>query len=285
MSASEETIGLDNARGSNMARVTSADGTEIACWTSGEGAPLVLVHGAPADHTRFVPLLPYLEPYATVYALDRRGRGASGDAIDYHVTREFEDVAAVIDAVAKASGSSVDVYGHSFGGLCAFGAATLTTNIRRLVLYEGWPLVDLHAWALPPDIGERLDRVLAAGDGEAVAELVFRELAMTPEDELNALRSQPSWPARVAAAAKIPREIAAVADTPFDADVAATITVPTLLLTGSDSGDPSAADIETVAAALTDARIVVIDGQQHVADILVPEVFSEHLLAFLRDRR
>jgi hypothetical protein len=38
-----------------------------------------------------------------------------------------------------------------------------------------------------------------------------------------------------------------------------------------------------VAAALTDARIVVIAGQQHVADIMVPEVFAGHLLAFLRD--
>lgn len=28
-----------------MRRVTSRDGTEIACWTSGEGPPLVVVHG------------------------------------------------------------------------------------------------------------------------------------------------------------------------------------------------------------------------------------------------
>lgn len=60
--------------------------------------------------------------------MDRRGRGASGDAPDYHLAREFEDVAAVVDAVAEASGSAVDVYGHSFGGLCAFGGATLTSR-------------------------------------------------------------------------------------------------------------------------------------------------------------
>jgi hypothetical protein len=33
-----------------------------------------------------------------------------------------------------------------------------------------------------------------------------------------------------------------------------------------------------VAAALPDARIVVLEGQEHVADVLVPEVFAEHLL-------
>jgi pimeloyl-ACP methyl ester carboxylesterase len=61
--------------------------------------------------------------------------------------------------------------------------------------------------------------------------------------------------------------------------------VPVLLLTGQNSSDPAKADIEAVAAALPDARIVVIEGQEHVADILVPEVFAEHVLAFLRDQR
>jgi pimeloyl-ACP methyl ester carboxylesterase len=91
----------------------------------------VLVHGAVADHTRWRRLLPYREPQVTVHAMDRRGRGASGDASDYHATREFEDVAAVVD---EAAGSAVDLYGHSFGGFCAFGAAQLTSNIHRLVL-------------------------------------------------------------------------------------------------------------------------------------------------------
>ena len=58
--------------------------------------------------------------------------------------------------------------------------------------------------------------------------------------------------------------------------------MPTLLLTGSDSGDPFAADTRAVAAALPDARVVVMEGQQHVADILAPEVVAGHLLAFLR---
>ena len=108
--------------------VTSRDGTQIAYWTSGSGPPLVLVHGAPADHTRWRPLLPYLEPHVTVHALDRRGRGASGDAPAYRLEREYDDVAAVVDAVAAASGQQVDVYGHSHGGIVAFGAATLTPN-------------------------------------------------------------------------------------------------------------------------------------------------------------
>lgn len=70
---------------SSPKRATSRDGTEIAYWTSGSGPPLVLVHGAPADHTRWRPLLPFLEPHATVHAMDRRGRGASGDGREYRL--------------------------------------------------------------------------------------------------------------------------------------------------------------------------------------------------------
>jgi hypothetical protein len=56
-----------------------------------------------------------------------------------------------------------------------------------------------------------------------------------------------------------------------------------LMLTGSDSSDPSTADIETVAAALPDARILVLEGQQHVADILVPEVVADEVARFLSE--
>jgi dipeptidyl aminopeptidase/acylaminoacyl peptidase len=50
--------------------------------------------------------------------------------------REFEDVAAVVDAVAETAGSPVDLLGHSFGGFCAFGAATLTSNKRYAMWVE-----------------------------------------------------------------------------------------------------------------------------------------------------
>jgi pimeloyl-ACP methyl ester carboxylesterase len=70
---------------------------------------------------------------------------------------------------------------------------------------------------------------------------------------------------------------------PFDPREAARIAVPTLLLTGSESSDPFAADVAAVAAAIPDARVVVLEGQRHVADILAPELFAGHLVAFLRD--
>jgi pimeloyl-ACP methyl ester carboxylesterase len=192
-----------------LTQVASRDGTQIAWWTSGTGPPLVLVHGTPADHTRWRPLLPHLEPHATVHAIDRRGRGASGDAPHYDLAREYEDVAAVVNAVAQAAGAPVDLYGHSHGGIVAFGAATLTPNIGRLVLYEGWPVPNPDIYALPPGLEDRLDALLAAGDRYGVVEAFFRELVLLSDADMEAFRAAPSWPGRVAAAHTITREVRA----------------------------------------------------------------------------
>src|SRR5688500_2040675 len=103
-----------------QSRLTTAspDGTRIAYWRSGQGPALSLVHGTTADHARWETVLPLLEPHVTVYTMDRRGRGGSGDAADYRIEDEGADVAAVVAAVADATGGPVDVLGHSYGATC-----------------------------------------------------------------------------------------------------------------------------------------------------------------------
>jgi pimeloyl-ACP methyl ester carboxylesterase len=265
-----------------MRTLTSKDGTQIAYFTSGEGPPLLLVHGGGGDHTRWDALRPYLEPHFTLHAMDRRGRGASGDHPDYAIEREYEDVAAVVDAVARTTDSAVFVYGHAYGGVSAFGAATLTRNIARLVLYEGWPPVNPAAFAPPPGLIERTEALLVEGKREEVVKTVFREIVKMSEEELNAYRAQPSWSARIAAAHTFPREERTFAATRFAAEQAAQIAVPTLILIGSESLDwgPEA---ETVAAALPNARIAVLDGQKHIADVVAPKLIAEQVIAFLRE--
>ena len=261
-------------------QVVSADGTSIGYFTSGEGPPLLLVHGSLGDHTRWDQLRPLLEPSFTVHAMDRRGRGASGDSPDYAIEREYEDVAAVIDAIAESSGSAVDVYCSSFGGLCAFGAARQTSNIRKLALYEAWPPVDPEEMAPPPGFVEKMETLLAEDDREAALELAYRGFVGVSDEQLATIREQPSWPARVAAAHTIPREERAFGGTRFRASDAENMIMPTLILIGSESPiwGPQAT---TVAAALPDARISLLDGQGHAADIFAPELVAEALLPFL----
>jgi pimeloyl-ACP methyl ester carboxylesterase len=59
------------------------------------------------------------------------------------------------------------------------------------------------------------------------------------------------------------------------------ITVPVLLVTGEKSADASKGDIESVATALPNARILVLEGQEHVADVLDPEAFAARVVPFM----
>ena len=90
--------------------------------------------------------------------------------------------------------------------------------------------------------------------------------------------------AKAAAAPTVPREVVET-QARLEAEPAAKINVPVLLLTGEKSTDPAKAAVGAVAAALPDVRLLVLAGHQHVADILDPETFATYLLDFLHGRR
>ena len=258
-----------------MQAITSKDGTAIAFSRSGTGPPLVLVHGTTADHTRWKPLLPQLEPRFTVYAVDRRGRGGSGDAPHYAIEREFDDIAAVVDAIDE----PVALLGHSYGAVCSLEASLRTRNLRKLVLYE--PPIRTAGPLYPPGTAQRLQALLDAGDRDGVVATFFAEVVRAPAEELRLLRTLPNWPARVAAAHTIPRELRINDDYHLDATRFTAMHVPTLLLLGGSSPPMFKAAIEAVAAALPHARVVVMPGQQHAAMNTAPDLFLREVLGFL----
>lgn len=258
-------------------KTTSRDGTPIAYWRSGQGPALVLVHGTTADHTRWATVLPLLEPHVTVYAMDRRGRGASGDTARYSLAEEACDVAAVVDTVADATGGPVDVFGHSYGAHCALEATLLTTAMRRLVLYE--PALTAIT---PPGWLARMENLLAQDRREEVVEALLGELAGLTTEQLEHSKADPSWPGRVAAAHTVVRETRAEDEYRFDPDRFATLGVPTLLLAGSETPADLAASTDALAAALPGTRTVTLAGQGHVAMLTAPELFVAELLGFLR---
>jgi len=261
----------------------SADGTTIGYYKSGDGPPLLLVHGLLGDHTRWDALRPHLEQLFTVYTMDRRGRGASGDNQDYDIAHEFEDVAAVVDAIAQTHGSSVDVYGSSGGACYAVGAAKLTTNIRRLVLFEP-PTAGLMQ-LLPADLVDRLNILLESGDREGVLRTAYREVARLSEAEIEKLRAQPVWQNRIAAAHTVPRELSVPADRMFDPGQAAKVTVPALLLVGGTTPEPFKKSAATVASALPNAHTIVLEWQGHGAEMFAPELVADSIIPFLSDSR
>lgn len=262
-------------------RVTSRDGTGIGYWTSGTGRPLVLVHGGTADHGRWRPVLPLLEPHATVHAVDRRGRGASGDATEYALEREFEDVSAVVDSLAEATGEPVDLLGHSLGGLCCLGAAPLTSGLRRLVLYE--PAGTSLEEPIPPGLIDRLAELLDADRRDDLLVTFFRELVGVPESELDVMRALPAWEGRLAAAHTIVRELHAVQSYQYDPARIAAVTVPTLVLAGGDSPAGVRAICDRIVDSVPNGRLAVMPGQQHVAIDTAPELFSRLVVEFLAE--
>lgn len=262
--------------------IRSADGTRIALFSSGDPAapPLLLVHGATADHTTFRAVEPVLARRFAVHAMDRRGRGASGDGPTYAVEREFEDVAAVADALAVETGRAVDVIGHSYGGRCALGAALRTDRIRRLVVYEGAPEPP-EARYDPPGFRSAFDALLAAGDHDGALELFFRRIVGMDDVQVDAYRASPTWPARVAAAATIPRELDAEASPAAGLEVVGAVRCPVLQVLGGESLPTFRLATEALDARLVDSRIVVIDGAAHAAHHTHPEAFVAAVESFL----
>jgi pimeloyl-ACP methyl ester carboxylesterase len=129
----------------------------------------------------------------------------------------------------------------------------------------------------------KVESLLAQGRSEELLETLYRDIVMMSEAEIRDIKAAPTWPARVAAAPTVPRELRAFAEQAFDPAGAARIAVPVLLLVGGDSPDEVKADPEVVAAALPDARIRVLEGQMHMAHLTDPETFAEEVLAFLRE--
>jgi pimeloyl-ACP methyl ester carboxylesterase len=258
-----------------METVTSSDGTNIAFKRSGRGPPLVLVHGTTADHTRWNGILPELERHFTVFAMDRRGRGESGDSKTYMMDMEYKDVAAVV----RAAGSDVNLLGHSFGALCAMEAALRVDNLRRVVLYEPpFPVGGKPLYAT--ELAERLKAIFATGDRELLLTTFFKEVVGIPEEQVATLRADSSWQARIASAHTALREMAND-DYKFDAERFKNLDIPVLLLVGENSPAILTEPTGEIAAALPKSRIVLLEGQGHVAMTMAPEIFLKAVTDFL----
>ncbi len=264
-----------------METVTSRDGTPIAYERGGEGPPLVMVHGTTADHSSWEPVLPELRKHFTVYAMDRRGRGESGGGggAGYDIESEFEDLIAIIDSID----GPVDLFGHSYGAICVLEAALRSSQVRRLVLYEGTFPAPEGTELYPPEALDRVQSSLKAGDREGALTTFYRDIVLMSSEEIEMFRSLPLWPARVALAPPIPHEMRAFESyvSNFDPAKLSNLRTPTLLLLGGDSPAIEKAAAEDLDAALPDSRIVVMPNQEHLAHRTAPELFAREVVQFL----
>jgi pimeloyl-ACP methyl ester carboxylesterase len=256
--------------------VRSADGTSLAVWVDGDGPPLVLVHGSLLDHTISEPLVNELRDGVTTFSMDRRGFGASGDAAGYSIEWEFEDVAAVVEAVASRTGGPVALWGHSYGAGCAMGGAAITSSVHHLVLYE--PGLGI---AYPAGWIETIEAAAAAGDMEAAIVAVLVDILELTEEDIDATRASPRWPVLLAAGPTVPRECRAENSWVYRPGQFDGIAAPTLLLAGSQSPPGLTKATHQAAAAIPDTRIRVLEGHGHLAFQTDPAMVATVIRQFI----
>lgn len=123
-----------------MPKVT-VNGIQIAYSRRGQGAPLVLVHGYPLDHTIWDEVGSLLEGGFDIIAPDLRGFGQS-DVVEnqYTVTDMAKDIVGLLDnlEIEKAS-----IVGHSMGGYVSLAfARAFPDRVTGLGLVASQALAD-----------------------------------------------------------------------------------------------------------------------------------------------
>lgn len=254
-----------------METIRSKDGTSLAFDRAGHGPTLILVGGmfeqrALDTETAKLAALPLLAEHFTVVHYDRRGRGDSANTLPFAVEREIEDVEALIDHV----GGPAYLFGISSGAALAFEAALqLGKKVTKLALYEP-PYNDdpdaRRAWVA---FSRELDQTLARGQhAEAVG--LFMKLLGVPDDHIAGMHGYPMWPMWEAVAPTMAYDVAALgAEAAVPTRRSAGLTIPTLVLSGSESYPFMNTSAAALAAALPHGRHRVLDGQTHEVDVNV----------------
>jgi pimeloyl-ACP methyl ester carboxylesterase len=255
---------MDNAR--------SCDGTDIAFDRIGEGPPVVLVSGASTSRTIHSSLAELLAADFTVLNYDRRGRGDSGDTLPYTVEREIEDIGAVIAAAGRGPAA---VFGSSSGAVLALRAAAAGLPITKLALWEPPFMVDPDAPRRQREYLNGLTEKVAEGrPGDAVA--LFLTLVGLPQETIAGMRHAPMWPGMEAMAPTLVYDATVMGDSMVPVGLVSSVNVPTLVLTGSETGAWTDSMALALAAALPVSEHHVLDGQNHAVskDVIAP-VLSE----------
>ena len=231
-----------------------------------ENLPLLLTHGYGASAQMWEPNVAALAAARPVVTWDLRGHGRSGcpaEQAEYTQAASVRDMAAVLDA---AGADRAVLGGLSLGGYLslAFWLA-YPERVAALVLCDTGP-------------GYRNDEARQRWNDRAMATASRLE-----RDGLAALGDGPrppdaaQWSARglaLAARGMLTQHDGRVIES------LPSIDVPALVLVGADD-KPFLGAAEYVAAKIPRARLIVIPDAGHVASADQPDLFNQHVLAFL----
>jgi 3-oxoadipate enol-lactonase len=239
--------------------VTTDDGVRLRAIGEQGPAPLVFSNSLGTDVGLFDSQAKVFEGERAVWRYDTRGHGRSDvPSGDYTVERLGTDLLSVIDAT---SAPQVDLCGVSIGGLTALWVAVRAPNrVRRLILANTAARIGNHAlW------NERIRLVRAEGMRSLAEATMTRwfteEFRAQQPDVVQKFRStieRTSVDGYAGCCAAL-----------RDADLrslAATVTCPTLVVTGRHDPATPAADGQWLASQIHGARIVEFDSA-HLSNV------------------
>lgn len=249
----------------------------VAYARSGQGPPLVLVHGGLADHRVWGRQIEYFSARYTVVAWDAPGTGASSDPQAGFDLGDYADcLAGVVDAAGL---GPAHVVGHSFGGGVSIALqARRPDTVRSLTLvgaYAGW-----RGSLGAEEAGERLSGVLASLEGDH-------------DDLLDRFAATLFGPAAPPEATDLSRRVLtdfrvegartmAIAFAEADlTDALPRVTVPTLIVHGEHDVRAPRAVADGLHRAIPEAELVVIPGAGHESYLEDPTAFNAALDEFL----
>ena len=248
---------------------------------TGQGEPLVLVHGSWSDRDNWLPVIPGLARSRSVLAYSRRGHGFSGRDLEATRYDHEEDLASLIE---RMNVGPVTVVGTSYGGSIALGLAARRPDlVRDLVVHEP-PLVELvaadsRAQAELAVVGPAIVDVVARierGDAEGAAHQFVDRVAFQP----GAWEALPAE-LRATMIDSAPAFLAEQRDPDWAALEATGVTSPVLLTQGDQSPEWFRLVIARLADAIPQASVRTFAGAGHAPHLTHPEEFVSTVEGFL----
>lgn len=250
------------------------DGIETCYAEHGEGPPLVLIHGAEADHGMFDALVPHLAARWRCIAYDQRDSGGTRNgAAGYEIEQLADDAAGFIAALAL---PRAHVFGTSLGSVIAQHLAVRhPQRVDRLVLSSAIRAGRVMA-DFAPETAARLAILRAdpVANADALAAHFFPTAFLRDHPGLFAALRSPRSPEQAARRAGLLRRR-------HDLDLG-TIARPTLVLVGAEDGLIPPAHSLSIADEIPNAQRCVLEGVGHVGSVQAPAATAEILARFLR---
>ncbi len=242
----------------------------ISGWESGDGPPLLFLHGGPG-FSEYGRMLTGEVPAWRFITFQQRGLAPSTTAGPFTLEQHVADAAAVLDArgVARAV-----VVGHSFGAHFALHLALAHPDrVAGLVLVDGLGVIGDGGSA---DLGQELRARLLPGAAERLEQLML-EMGDTPTDDLVTEQTALLWPGYFADPASAPpfeSRVCVAAYVGTEASVAehlaagfanslASLSVPVIFVLGGQSPMPVSQGEQT-AALIRGAEVRIIPGAGHL---------------------